>query len=74
VPYIRFASHRAREYGLRALPRRPQAYYSFRRQTGPGGVYLVTEPEIDQMRASSGHARFTRLRGPVDDLLECWPD
>lgn len=72
MPFIRFGSHRARMYGLQALPRKPQAYWSFKRDTGPGGVYEVTEEEIARMRASSHHARFTRLRGPYDDLRECW--
>jgi hypothetical protein len=72
VIYIRFSSHRAREYGLRALDRKPQAYWSLKRRTGPGGVYLVTEDEARAMRAYSGHARFTRLRGPFEDLWECW--
>ena len=70
--YIRFTSHRARQYGLRALTRTPESYFSYRRQTGPGGVYLVTEDEIRDMRAYSDHARFTRLQGPHDDLLRCW--
>ena len=72
--YIRFASHRAREYGLRALDRQPQAYWSLARETGPGGVYAVTEAECQAMRAYSDHARFTRLRGPYEDLRECWKD
>ena len=71
--YIRFSSHRARDYGLRALDRQTQqAYFSCRRDTGPGGVYLMTEAEIATMRAYSRHARFTRLRGPYTDLLLCW--
>jgi len=70
--YIRFSSHRARAYGLRALDRKPQAYYSFKRRTHPGGVYAVTEDEARAMRAYSNHARFTRLRGPFEDLWECW--
>lgn len=71
--YIRFSSHRARDYGLRAIDRKPQAYWSLTRNTHPGGVYAVTEAEAEQMRAYSDHARFTRLRGPYDDLRECWP-
>ena len=70
--YVRFSSHRARTYGLRALDRKPQAYFSFDRATGPGGCYLVTEAEVAAMRASSKHARFTILRGPYDDLSPCW--
>ena len=70
--FIRFGSHRAREYGLRAIDREPQAYFAVRRNTGPGGVYLVSEAEISAMRAYSRLVRFTRLRGPFTDLLECW--
>ena len=66
--FIRFASHRARHNGLAALTRKPQAYWSLHRRTGPGGVYAVTEDEIKAMRS----ARFTRLRGPYADLRECW--
>jgi hypothetical protein len=42
------------------------------RHTHPGGVYAVTEEEIATMRAASHLVRFTRLRGPHDDLRECW--
>jgi hypothetical protein len=72
--FIRFSSHRARAYGLRALDRTPQAYYpafTSSRKPGAGGIYLVTEAEIAAMRAYSDHARFTRVRGPYDDLREC---
>lgn len=72
--YIRFSSHRARQYGLRALDRKPQAYWSMRRRTHPGGVYAVTEAEIATMRVSWRHARFTRLRGPFADLRQCWSE
>jgi hypothetical protein len=78
VIYIRFGSHRAREYGLRALGRRPQAYFSLTRETGPGGVYAVSEEEYTAIRAAIAGARWqhsvTRLRGPYDDLMECWSD
>ena len=70
MPYIRFSSHRAREYGLRALDRRPLSYYSWKRKTGPGGVYELTEEEIAKLRGER-LVRFTRLRGPYDDLLRC---
>lgn len=70
--FIRFSSHRARHYGLRAITRTPTAFYSLRRATGPGGVYQVTPAEALVMRESSGHARFTELRAPYDDLMECW--
>lgn len=70
--YIRFGSHRAREYGLQAIERKPQAYWSLRRQSYPGGIYLVTAEEIAQMRAASRHVRLTVLRPPYDDLMMCW--
>lgn len=70
--YIRFGSHRARRYGLRAIPRKPQAYFSFQRATGPGGCFLVSEEEIAQIQAYSRHARLTRMRAPFGDLSPCW--
>lgn len=70
--YIRFGSHRARDYGLRAISRSPQSYYSNRRKTGPGGVYKVTRAEAEVIRSSSRHARFSFLRAPHDDLKETW--
>lgn len=75
--YVRFGSHRAREYGLRALAqlpdaRKPESFFSLKRETGPGGVYAVTETEITAMRSYSRHARFTRLKGPHGDLMPCW--
>lgn len=70
--YIRFQSHRARRYGLQALSRTPTAYWSQTRQTSPGGVYAITEAEVATMRASAVHARLTRIRGPFNDLQECW--
>lgn len=73
--YVRFASHRAREYGLRALTRTPQAFYSLRRETGRG-VYALTAEELATIRASVARARWatsiTVLRGPYDDLHPCW--
>lgn len=70
--FIRFGSHRAREYGLRAIERKPIAYFSLRRATGPGGCYRVTVPEAQAIRAYSRHARYTVLRGPFGDLSPCW--
>lgn len=71
--YIRFASHRARQHGLRELDREPQGYWSMRRESYPGGIYGVTEAEYQKLRASvSHHVRFTKIRGPYDDLRKCW--
>lgn len=70
--YVKFGSHRAREYGFRAIGRKPQGYWSLRRRTGPGGCYAITHDEVVQMRAYSKHARFTILRGPFQDLNKCW--
>lgn len=71
--YIRFASHRARDYALRTLDRKPQAYWSLRRSSGKG-IYAVTEAELETIRTKGGqHAQhFTQLRAPYDDLGECW--
>jgi hypothetical protein len=71
--FIRFSSHSSRSYALRALDRKPQGYWSLKRKTGPGGVYAVTEAEIAILRQSR-YVHFTRVRGPHDDLLECWSD
>lgn len=71
--YIRFGSHRARQYGLGALDRKPQGYWSMTRHTHPGGVYAVTAAEYARIRETS-HAPCTRLRGPYDDLMECWSE
>lgn len=71
MPFVKFTSHRARDYGLRALDRKPTAYFSLNRDTGKG-VYEVTEEEIAKMRDSSSHAHFTRLRAPHTDLMQCW--
>lgn len=70
--YIKFGSHRARDYGMRAIGRKAQGYWSLRRNTGPGGCYTVTRAEVEKMRAYSKHARFTILRGPYMDLSPCW--
>jgi hypothetical protein len=69
--FIRFTSHRARDCGLRAILRCPDAYYSFRRKSGPGGIYAVSPEEADTMRKYSSLVHFTRLRGPYDDLRRC---
>ena len=69
--FVRFGSHRARDYGLRAIGRHPQAFWSLRRNTHPGGVYEITEAEVSVIQQEP-HARFTRLRGPFDDLRRCW--
>jgi hypothetical protein len=69
--FIRFGSHRARDYGLRALSRRPKSFFSLRRNTSPGGVYQVTLAEVALMRAYSQHARFTSFKDR-GDLSPCW--
>lgn len=76
MPYIKFPSHRARQYALRELEARGvaecQAYYSWRRSEG-NGIYLVTDEQLAVLdHAHSQHVRFTRLRGPFDDLRMCW--
>lgn len=70
--YVRFGSHRARDYGFRALGRKPQGFFSNNRETGPGGTYLVTPDELEVMRNFSRLVRFTILRGPHNDLMKCW--
>lgn len=72
MKFVKFTSHRARDYALRELERKPTSFFSTQRETGTGGVYEVTEAEIVAMRNGSRHARFTILRPPYDDLMECW--
>lgn len=69
--FVSFPSHRAREYGLRALDRHPKSYFSFKRKLGHGGTYRVSKEEIDTMRAYSKHARFSIVKNPYD-LQPCW--
>jgi predicted DCC family thiol-disulfide oxidoreductase YuxK len=68
--YVLFTSHRSRDKALREIgDPAPQAYYSWRRETGKG-VYLLTEAQIE---AIAHLARgWRRLRGPYEDLLQCW--
>lgn len=72
--FIRFGSHRARDYGFRVLGldnQRTQSFYSLRRNTASGGVYLLTPEQIAAIRGQH-LVNFTVLRGPFDDLLHCW--
>lgn len=66
--FIRFDSHRQRERALRALPQKPQAYWSLRRSCNYG-VYSVADTDLPVIAAA---AKFRRLRGPYDDLMMCW--
>lgn len=66
--FVMFQSHRQRQNGLEAIGRKPQGYWSLKRKTHKG-VYDVTPEEAEIMRA---YADFTVLRGPYDDLLQCW--
>ena len=70
MPFIRFSSHRARSYGLRALDRHPQAYFSFHRKTGPGGVYEVTAEEIARLGDQAVHVRGTGHEWTRDEARE----
>lgn len=70
--YILFTSHRSRDNALRAIERaglpRPQAYYSWKRDTGQG-VYLL---DIDGLTVIKDLKGWRRIRGPFDDLMKCW--
>jgi hypothetical protein len=63
-------SHRARSKA--GLSRNPKAtaLYSFRRAS-TGGYYAVPE-ELGKEILSRGIAGVTKLRGPYDDLMNCW--
>lgn len=71
--FVRFHSHRARDYGLRVLDRYPKAFYSLSHRPEKAGIYLVTPAEADKMRKSSSHARFDILKLPeAFNLAPCW--
>ncbi len=67
--FVKFTSHRSRDYGLREIGKR-QSYFSTKRKTGYG-VYPATYLEIQTLRKCN-RARFTILRAPYEDLMECW--
>jgi hypothetical protein len=70
--YVKFTSHRARKRGLWCLdPGNTQSYWSTKRNTGKG-VYRVNESELERLKTSELSVGFTVLRGPYDDLMECW--
>jgi hypothetical protein len=79
--FVKFPSHRARSYGLQeiesaGLPK-PEAYYVSLSSPRSGmkhlGIYKVTPEQLAALEASlSQHVRFTRMRGPFDDLFPCW--
>lgn len=71
MPFIKFTSHRSRDYALQCLDRKPPAYFSYKRETGRG-VYELTHQEIATIRTHSRAGGFTLLRGPYDDLMQCW--
>ncbi len=75
MKYVRFTSHRARQYAFRALgydrEHSPEGFYSFRRPMAPGGCYRLTDEEVERIRGMH-LVHFTILRGPYDDLLRCW--
>jgi hypothetical protein len=70
MPFVRFASHRARERALRLIQRRPQAWYAWGRSTGTGGIYEVTAEE--QVRILAAHIRGVTVPRRTNDLQRCW--
>ena len=66
--FIKFSSHRSREYGLQELGAR-QAFYSLYRETGRG-CYQVEESELLKLKENK-RIHFSKLRAPFDDLHEC---
>lgn len=70
MAYVKFTSHRSRDYAARKLGGLGQSYYSFQRDTGYG-TYQLTDEQIASIRGAH-LIHFTRLRGPYTDLLRCW--
>lgn len=72
--YVKFTSHRSRDYAMRLLGyvrgSYPQGYYSWDRETGKG-TYKLT-PEQLEFITGKHLVWFTVLRGPYDDLRKCW--
>lgn len=68
--FIKFNSHRAREYGLALIGKRP-SFFSFDRDTGRG-AFQVSEKEIAQLKDSPRAHYFSVMREPYNDLAKCW--
>jgi hypothetical protein len=69
--YIIFTSHRARSNALREFDVKPQAYYSWHRDTSHG-VYLLTMEQFTILKANKRLKGWRKLRGPYDDMMKCW--
>jgi hypothetical protein len=75
--YVKFTSHRSRDYGFRAIASagldKPQGFYSWSRNFHPGGCYQLSDEQFKALTASTSRlVRYTKVRGPYTDLLECW--
>ena len=69
--FVKFGSHRTRDYGLRLIERLgAQGYYSWSRNTGHG-VYEVTEDELKLLKEMIKRGTPTRFKDG-DDLMKCW--
>lgn len=69
MPFIRCASHRARQRAVGLIQRQPQGGYAWSRPS-KGGIYEVTAEEQAVMLAA-GIPGVTVPR-KTDDLLRCW--
>lgn len=86
VAYVKFPSHRARDYSLAVLKVDmalghpfPKAYYisfvSPRAQLKHYGIYGVSAMQLrvlQNAKQERSHVRFTVLKPPYNDLMECW--
>jgi hypothetical protein len=79
MTFISFASHRARDRAFDAwkdagLPE-PQAFYSLLRLRNCKGTYQVTDAHLAALAGGYAYGArwYTRVRGPHDDLMRCWP-
>lgn len=70
VVFIRYVSHRARHRLYIFLERKPTSYYSLRRPC-TYGIGAITPEEEAQLRKAKVKG-WTRLRGPYEDLCQCW--
>lgn len=72
--FVKFLSHRARDYGLSAIGEpKPQSYYlsfsSPRANLKHRGIYKLTKKQLEALRSDGrSHAKFTVMK-KADDLL-----
>jgi hypothetical protein len=77
MTFVKFPSHRARQYALRELRMAGllteplQGYYSYDRSLHHG-CYEMSDAQVNAIETSSCRlVHFTKLRGPFTDLIKC---